>query len=107
MSLTIVDRYILREILQTWGAVTAVLLLILATNSLAYMLGKVVEGRLAADVVVPLVNEVRADLGELFDTEVGLGIAMGQARRSRAQGGHRLALGACGHRAGTLQSRRR
>jgi len=54
MALPVIDRYILRDILQTWGAVMAVLVLILATNSLAYMLGKVVEGKLATDVVMPL-----------------------------------------------------
>lgn len=54
MALPVIDRYILRDILQTWGAVMAVLVLILATNSLAYMLGKVVEGKLATDVVIPL-----------------------------------------------------
>jgi lipopolysaccharide export system permease protein len=54
MALPVIDRYILRDILQTWGAVIAVLVLILATNSLAYMLGKVVEGKLATDAVMPL-----------------------------------------------------
>lgn len=54
MAFNIVDRYVLREVLQTWGAVMAVLVLILATNSLAYMLGKVVEGKLATDAVLPL-----------------------------------------------------
>ncbi|MDZ7828262.1 MAG: LPS export ABC transporter permease LptF [Halofilum sp. (in: g-proteobacteria)] len=54
MALPVIDRYILRDILQTWGAVMAVLVLILATNSLAYMLGKVVEGKLATDAVIPL-----------------------------------------------------
>lgn len=54
MALPVIDRYILRDILQTWAAVMAVLVLILATNSLAYMLGKVVEGKLATDVVIPL-----------------------------------------------------
>ena len=54
MALSIVDRYLLREIVLTCSAVTAVLILVLATNSLAYMLGKVVEGRIAADALVPL-----------------------------------------------------
>ncbi len=54
MALPIVDRYLLREIVLTCSAVTAVLILVLATNSLAYMLGKVVEGRIAADALVPL-----------------------------------------------------
>lgn len=54
MRLTIIDRYILREILLTCGAVLAVLLLILLTNTLIYMLGQVVDGRIAGDSVLPL-----------------------------------------------------
>ncbi len=54
MRLPVIDRYVLREILATWAAVTLVLLVILFTNSLAYMLSKVVEGDIAGDVVLPL-----------------------------------------------------
>lgn len=53
MRLTIVDRYVLREVAQVWFAVTAILILILASNSLVRMLGKVVEGELAGHVVLP------------------------------------------------------
>jgi len=54
MRLAVIDRYVLREILVTWAGVTLVLLVILFTNSLAYMLSKVVEGDIAGDVVLPL-----------------------------------------------------
>lgn len=54
MRLTIIDRYLLREILLTFAGVVAVLLLILLTNTLIYMLGQVVDGRIAGDVVLPL-----------------------------------------------------
>lgn len=54
MQLTIIDRYLLREVLLTFAAVVAVLLLILLTNTLIYMLGQVVDGRIAGDVVLPL-----------------------------------------------------
>ena len=54
MHLTIIDRYILREILQTCAAVLAVLLLIVLTNTLIYMLGQVVDGRIGGDALLPL-----------------------------------------------------
>jgi len=54
MRLTIIDRYLCREILLTFGAVVAILLLIQFTNSLIYMLGQVVEGRITGDTVMPL-----------------------------------------------------
>lgn len=54
MRLPVIDRYVLHEILVTWAAVTLVLLIILFTNSLAYMLSKVVEGDISGDVVLPL-----------------------------------------------------
>jgi len=54
MRLPVIDRYVLREILATWAAVTLVLLVILFTNSLAYMLSKVVEGDISGHIVLPL-----------------------------------------------------
>lgn len=74
MALSVIDRYVLREILQTWGAVTAVLLLILVTNTLAYMLGKVVEGELAGDAVLPI---VLTNVSTYVVTLVPLGLYLG------------------------------
>lgn len=54
MLLTVVDRYLLREILYTWAAVVAVLLLIVLTNALVYMLGHVLEGRITGEALMPL-----------------------------------------------------
>ncbi len=54
MRLTVIDRYILREILLACAAVLAVLLLVILTNSLIYMLGQVVDGRIAGDALLPL-----------------------------------------------------
>lgn len=95
MTLTLVDRYILREVLQTWGAVTAVLLLVLVTNSLAYMLGKVVEGQLAGDAVLPL---FLTNVTGYFVTLIPLGLYLGlllSFGRLYAES-EMAALGACG-----------
>jgi lipopolysaccharide export system permease protein len=54
MRLPVIDRYLLREILTTWAGVTLILVLILLTNSLAYMLGKVVDGEVMGRLVLPL-----------------------------------------------------
>lgn len=95
MRLSLVDRYILREVLQTWGAVTAVLVLILVTNSLAYMLGKVVEGQLAGDAVLPL---FLTNVTGYFVTLIPLGLYLGLLLvfgRLYAES-EMAALGACG-----------
>lgn len=95
MTLTIIDRYLLREILLTCGAVIAVLMLVLATNSLAYMLGKVVEGKLAADVVVPL---FLTNFAHYLVTLIPLGLYLGLLLvfgRLHAES-EMAALGACG-----------
>jgi len=72
--LTLVDRYILREILQTWTAVTAVLLLIMIANSLAYILGNVIEGQVAGDAVLPLLLTTTTGY---FVTLIPLGLYLG------------------------------
>jgi len=95
MALPVIDRYILRDILQTWGAVMAVLVLILATNSLAYMLGKVVEGELATDVVIPL---FLTSFTHYLVTMIPLGLFLGlmlSFGRLYAES-EMAALGACG-----------
>ena len=95
MSLTIVDRYILREVVQTWAAVMAVLLLILASNSLVHMLGKVVEGQLVGAAVLPLFF---VQLTTYFVTLVPLGLylalLLGFGRLYADS--EMAALGACG-----------
>ena len=49
--LRILDRYIFREIAQTWLGVTVVLLFILLTNQFARVLGEVAKGNLPRDAV--------------------------------------------------------
>lgn len=52
----IFDRYIFRETLQTWGAVTLVLLLILVSNRFAQFLGEAAGGALPGSAVFLLVG---------------------------------------------------
>lgn len=51
----ILDRYIFREVAQTWLAVTGVLLAILLTNQFAHVLGEVAKGSLPKDAVFKLI----------------------------------------------------
>ena len=52
----ILDRYLAREMLLTWGAVTLVLLVIMISNVLARSLRKVTEGAITPDVLLTLVG---------------------------------------------------
>lgn len=51
----ILDRYIFREVTQTWFAVTAVLLFILLTNQFARVLGDVAKDELPKDAVFQVI----------------------------------------------------
>ncbi|MCW8935317.1 MAG: LPS export ABC transporter permease LptF [Gammaproteobacteria bacterium] len=48
---TIIDRYISKELLLTWLAVTLVLMLILLSGTLARLLGKAAEGAIPGDAI--------------------------------------------------------
>ena len=52
----ILDRYIFKEIAQTWLAVTVVLLFILLTNQFAKVLGEVAKGHLPKDAVFQVIG---------------------------------------------------
>ncbi len=52
----ILDRYLIKEMLLTWGAVTVVLLVIMIGNVLARTLSRVTDGSIAADYLVALVG---------------------------------------------------
>jgi len=52
----ILDRYIFREVTQTWFAVTAVLLFILLTNQFARVLGDVAKDKLPTDAVFKVIG---------------------------------------------------
>lgn len=52
----ILDRYIFREIAQSWLAVTAVLLAILLTNQFARVLGEVAKDKLPKDAIFQIIG---------------------------------------------------
>jgi lipopolysaccharide export system permease protein len=52
----ILDRYIFREVAQTWLAVTSVLLCILLTNQFARVLGDVAKDKLPKDAVFQIIG---------------------------------------------------
>ena len=52
----ILDRYIFREIAQTWLAVTLVLLSILLTNQFARVLGDVAKDKLPKDAIFQIIG---------------------------------------------------
>lgn len=52
----ILDRYIFREIAQSWLAVTAVLLFILLTNQFARVLGDVAKDKLPKDAIFQIIG---------------------------------------------------
>src|SRR5210317_2265671 len=52
----ILDRYIFREIAQSWLAVTAVLLAILLTNQFARVLGDVAKDKLPKDAIFQIIG---------------------------------------------------
>jgi lipopolysaccharide export system permease protein len=52
----ILDRYIFREIAQSWLAVTMVLLAILLTNQFARILGDVAKGKLPKDAIFQVIG---------------------------------------------------
>ncbi len=54
--LRILDRYIFREIAQSWLAVTMVLLAILLTNQFARVLGDVAKGKLPKDAIFQIIG---------------------------------------------------
>lgn len=95
MRLSLVDRYILREIAQVWVAVTAVLVLILASNSLIHLLGKVVEGELSGDAVLPFfLIRLTAYFVTLIPLGLFLALLLGFGRLYAES--EMAALGACG-----------
>lgn len=70
----VLDRYISREISQTWAAVTIVLLVIMVANVLARILSRVTEGRLPADALLVLLG---LKVINLLVTLVPLGLYLG------------------------------
>ena len=90
-----IERYLLREILVTWSAVTLVLLLILLGNVLAGSLGRASEGNLSADLVFVFVAVKSVGLlVTLIPLGLYLGILLALGRLYRDS--EMTALYACG-----------
>ncbi len=92
---TIIDRYIARELLLTWLAVTLVLMLILISGTLARLLGKAAEGAIPTDAVWPLLMFTGARyLILLVPLSLYLGVLLSFSRLYKDN--EMAALGACG-----------
>jgi lipopolysaccharide export system permease protein len=91
----IVDRYIFREIAQTWGAVTLVLLLILISNRVAHFLKAAAAGTLPGSAVLTLVG-LAALKYLLIVVPIGLFFAVMLALGRLYRDSEMTALRACG-----------
>ena len=92
---TIIDRYISKELLLTWLAVTLVLMLILLSGTLARLLGKAAEGSIPGDAVWPLLMFTGARyLILLVPLSLYLGVLLNFSRLYKDN--EMAALGACG-----------
>jgi len=92
---TIIDRYISKELLLTWLAVTLVLLLILLSGTLARLLGKAAQGVIPADAVLALLLFTGARyLILLIPLSLYLGVLLCFSRLYKDN--EMAAMGACG-----------
>ncbi len=90
-----IEKYLLREILTTWAAVTLVLLVIMLGNVLAGSLGRASEGNLSADLVFVFVAVKSVGLlVTLIPLGLYLGILLALGRLYRDS--EMTALYACG-----------
>ena len=95
MGLSIVTRYLLREIGLAWLAVTAVLAAVLITNRLVRYLGDAASGSLPGDMVLQLMGlKALSYLALAIPGSFFLGIILALGRLYRDS--EMAALGACG-----------
>lgn len=92
---TIIDRYISKELLLTWLAVTLVLMLILLSGTLAQLLGKSAQGVIPGDAVWPLLMFTGGRyLIMLIPLSLYLGVLLTFSRLYKDN--EMAAMGACG-----------
>jgi len=92
---TIIDRYISKELLLTWLAVTLVLMLILLSSTLVQLLGKAAQGRIPGDAVWPLLMFTGGRyLIVLIPLSLYLGVLLSFSRLYKDN--EMAAMGACG-----------
>ena len=95
MRVSILDRYLFREMLYAWGAVTAVLLAIMLSHSLLRVLIKAGSGALDVDSILPLLAATSINLlVTIVPLGVYLGIIIGLGRLY--QDSEMVVLSACG-----------
>ena len=94
-TFSIIDRYVAKELLLTWLAVTLVLLLILLSSALARLLGDAAAGKIPSDAVWPLLMYTGA---QYFILLMPLGLYLGVLLNfSRMYKDNEMAaMGACG-----------
>jgi len=91
----IIDRYVSKELLLTWLAVTLVLMLILLSGTLARLLGKAADGSIPSDAVWPLLMFTGARyLILLIPLSLYLGVLLNFSRLYKDN--EMAAMGACG-----------
>ena len=91
----LIDRYLLKELAQSWVAVTGVLLLILGSNSVVFILRKAAAGKLPTDVVFPfmITNFVMFSVAVVpFGLYLGVMLGMGRLYKDSEMS----AMSACG-----------
>ncbi|MHB8747447.1 MAG: LptF/LptG family permease, partial [Gammaproteobacteria bacterium] len=91
----IIDRYLLREILLTWLAVTLVLLVILISNRLAGYLADAAAGRIAGTVIFTLLG-LKAVSALVMLMPLSLYLAMAFTLGRLHKDNEMAALAACG-----------
>ena len=98
---SIIDRYVSKELLLTWLAVTLVLMLILTSSTLARFLGKAADGSIPSDAVLPLlgITSLRYFI-LLIPMSLYLGVLLCFSRLYKDN--EMAALGACGVGMGRL-----
>lgn len=91
----VIDRYVSRELLVTWLAVTLVLMLILMSSALARLLGRAANGTIPADAIFPFLTITGAQyLILLIPMSLYLGVLLTFGRLYRDN--EMAALAACG-----------
>jgi len=91
----IIDRYVSKELLLTWLAVTLVLMLILLSSTLVQLLGKAAQGRIPGDAVWPLLMFTGGRyLIVLIPLSLYLGVLLTFSRLYKDN--EMAAMGACG-----------
>ena len=94
-TFSIIDRYVAKELLLTWLAVTLILLLILLSSVLARLLGDAAAGKIPSDAVWPLLMFTGAQYFILLvPFSLYLGVLLTFSRMYKDN--EMAAMGACG-----------